>query len=142
MAKRKQTIENEKQFIESINNHKIDSTTKSKYRLTTQWKNFRKSFYIIGQKILKNGKKKDIIGIDYLTGSKLTKTFNLHHKGNQSDLYTSLDRNRYIALNNLSHKCIHYIYTQMCKDRTYLDRLTKLINEMGEMNNWTDFGKD
>lgn len=129
----------EKEFIESIKDKRITQEEKKKYRTTDIWKNFRKSFYIIGQKVLKNGKKKDIIGVDFLTHSKLSKNFNLHHKKLSSDKYTEIEnRDNFVSLNQESHECTHWFYTQMCKDRTFEERFLSLIHEMGELNDWKD----
>lgn len=136
--KKKEKLEEEKQFIESIKGKYLTGDLKKKFRETMFWKNFRGEFYIVDIKILKNGKKKFIIGVDYLTRNKLTKRFNLHHKKLDSRFYTELIKKYYVPLNPQSHECVHWFYTQCIKDPTFEKRFLDLIHEMLELNNFKD----
>ena len=132
-------LEEELSFVQSIKDKIINGEEKNKFRTTSIWKNFRNMFYIIGEKILKNGKKKEIIGVDYISHKPLSKRFNLHHLLLDPAKYTELNENNFIPLNPQMHDdVVHYLYSLMCKDREVLNRLSEVIYKMGEINNWKD----
>lgn len=136
--KKKEKQQKEKEFVKSLKGKYLTKKLKDLYRETDVWKQFRKSFYISGIKILKNGKSKEIINIDYFTGNKLTKRFNLHHLNLDSHFYTELEKENYIPLNPQSHDCLHWFYTQCCKDEYFEDRFLRIVHKMLSMNNFKD----
>lgn len=115
----------EKQFIESIKGQKIDGQTKGKFRLTDTWKNFRKYIH-------------DKYKVDYLTKRKLTKTWNCHHERFDSKLYTDLNEEFFLPLNNQQHDVLHIVISETIKDSTYLDRLCELVHKHIKLNDGKD----
>ena len=136
--KKKEKLEKEKQFIESLKGKYLDKETKDLFRETTIWKFFRMSFYFSGEKILKNGKKKRVINTDYFTRNKLSNRFNLHHLNLDSHFYTDLDSENFIPLNPQSHSCLHWFYTQSIKDKDFEKRFLEIIHKMQKLNNYKD----
>lgn len=136
--KKAEKLEKEKQFVESLKGKYLTSKLKELFRETSIWKCFRSTFYFSGEKELKNGKKKKIINVDYFTGNKLTKRFNLHHMDLNSEHYTNLIRENFIPLNPQSHDALHWFYTQCCKDEHFEDRFLKVVHKMLSMNNFKD----
>ena len=125
-------------FINQYKNKNINQDIKKKFRLTSVWKDFRKQLYIKEVKTLKNGKEKIICNVDELTLRPLKKEYQLHHCDLNSKHYFNLDKNNFALLNSASHDIVHTIYSEVCKDKQYLDRLINLINKMGELNDWKD----
>ena len=136
--KKKEKLEKEKQFIESLKGKYLDKETKDLFRETTIWKFFRMSFYFSGEKTLKNGKKKKVINTDYFTRNKLSNRFNLHHLNLDSHFYTDLDSENFIPLNPQSHDCLHWFYTQSIKDKDFEKRFLEIIHKMQKLNNYKD----
>lgn len=136
--KKKEKLEKEKQFIESLKGKYLNKLLKDSFRETTVWKGFRNSFYIKEKKKLKNGKEKLVINTDYFTGNKLTKRFNLHHLNLDSHFYTELNKEDFIPLNPQSHDCLHWFYTQCCKDDKFEDRFLRIVHKMLSMNEFKD----
>lgn len=131
-------IEDEKKFIESIKNKQIDGETKNKFRKTSFWKEFRKKHFIKEIKKLKNGKEKIISNVDEVTLRPLTKYFDLHHLNLNSQNYTNLDDSQFKSLNSKTHECIHWFYSEYCKDPTFKDRFLNVIELMYKINNGKD----
>ena len=115
----------EKQFIESIKGQKIDGKTKAEFRLTDTWKNFRKYIH-------------DKYKVDYLTKRKLTKTWNCHHERFDPKLYTDLNEEFFLPLNNQQHDVLHIVISETIKDPTYLDRLCELVHKHIKLNDGKD----
>lgn len=98
----------------------MNSSERAAFRRRKQWLEFRESFR----------KEKDA-----LTGSKLSKRFNLHHKCMIPEKYDDLsDRDAFSPLNSKSHDCIHFLYDYYIKDPEILDRLKKILEEMKQRN--------
>lgn len=131
-------LEEEKQFIDSIKNKQIDGETKNKFRKTSFWKEFRKKHFIKEIKKLKNGKEKIIPNVDEVTLRPLTKYFDLHHLNLNSQNYTNLDDSQFKALNSKTHECIHWFYSEYCKDSSFKDRFLNVIELMYKINNGKD----
>ena len=106
----------EKKFIESIKGQKIDGKIKAEFRKTDNWKNFRKYIH-------------DKYKVDYLTKRKLTKTWNCHHERFDPKLYTDLNEEFFLPLNNQQHYVLHVVISETIKDPTYLDRLCELVHK-------------
>ena len=123
---RKQLIEQkEKKFIESIKVQKIDGKIKAEFRKTDNWKNFRKYIH-------------DKYKVDYLTKRKLTKTWNCHHERFDPKLYTDLNEEFFLPLNNQQHDVLHVVISETIKDPTYLDRLCELVHKHIKLNDGKD----
>lgn len=95
------------------------------FRRSKVWKTFR-------EKLRKQQKK------DPVTGSPLTKTFNLHHLCLDPKEYSNIeDDSRFIGVNSTTHDVIHYFYgdSQRKHDwRTRLARITEILELMDEIN--------
>ena len=136
--KKKEKLEKEKRFIESLKGKYLDKEKKDLFRETTIWKSFRMNFYFSGEKTLKNGKKKKVINTDYFTGNKLSNRFNLHHLNLDSHFYTDLVSDNFIPLNPQSHDCLHWLYTQSIKDKDSERSFLEIIHKMQKLNNYKD----
>lgn len=128
----------EQQFIESIKDKQINSDIKNKFRQTSFWKEFRKKHFIKEIKKLKNGKEKVIPNIDEITLRTLTKYFDLHHLNLDSTKYTNLENSQFKSLNSKTHECIHWFYSEYCKDKAFKDRFLEVIELMYKINNGKD----
>jgi hypothetical protein len=124
--KRKEKERIEKEFIDSLKNKNITSEQKAKFRTTSFWKNFRNAL-------------KAKMKFDFLTGRKLTKTWNCHHRRTDSKLYTVLDEKNFMCLNNQMHDWWHITYEEMRKNPKFLDRVKiEVLKDLNE-NNWESF---
>lgn len=97
---------------------------KAKFRRRKEWKEFRKT--------MKKLKKYDAI-----TGSKLSKNFNLHHCDFNPEHYTNLDENNFECLNNMSHDTIHYFFGvpgQLKNWRLLILRTITILKKMERLN--------
>lgn len=116
-------LKEEKKLISSLRNRKIDSKLKGKFRSTSIWKDFRKTF----------SKRKDA-----LTGKKLNKGYNLHHLNLNPERYTDLTEGHFVPLNSASHDCIHFLYGYYRKDPEIIVRLVKILEKMKSLNDGKD----
>lgn len=128
----------EKKFIESIKGENIDGKLKGEFRKTSLWKAFRCKFYIKEQKLLKNGRKKDVKNDDAITLKPLNRTFNLHHMQLDSRKYTELNEKNFIPVNTQTHTFLHWLYSYYRKDPLILERLKKYLDQMCELNDFKD----
>lgn len=98
---------------------------KTVFRRSKAWKTFR-------EKIRKMQRK------DPVTGSPLTKGFNLHHLDLNPVNYTNIeDDSKFIGVNSTTHDVIHYFFgdSQRKNDwRTRLARITEILELMDELN--------
>lgn len=84
------------------------------FRRSKQWKTFR-------QKIRKNQKN------DPVTGSKLTKQYNLHHLDLNPKNYTNIeDETHFIGLNPTTHECLHFLFGDGQRKFDWRKRLKRL----------------
>lgn len=93
--------------------------SKSKFRATKEWKEFRKMI-IQEQKV------------DLITGSKLTKMANCHHLDMNAENYQNLIRDNFIALNPKSHDVIHFLFRPDWRER--LDKIKEILSVMELIN--------
>ena len=112
--KKKQKRKEEEDFVKSLFGKRLTSVLKNKFRETFIWKDFRNG--------LKQKRK-----VDFFTGRKLTKTWNCHHRRTDSRLYTDLNEDYYLALNNQMHSLYHICYEEMRKDPKFLRRIEEQI---------------
>lgn len=90
---------------------------------SNEWKKFRQE---IGNKTK----------TDLITGSKLLKGWNLHHKDLDAKHYTDISNSdNFIALNKKTHSFIHWLYNYYKKDNEIISRIVDLLDEMVELNN-------
>lgn len=98
---------------------------KRNFRNSKAWKNFRHE---------KNVEQK---GLDPITGCKLTKTGNVHHKILDEDKYKDIsDKDNFIMINSSTHDTIHWClrYIKKYGDLRVLDALYKEVVEESIMN--------
>lgn len=129
MTRQERKLENRKKilsYIESLKGKILTQKDKSKFRTTFVWNDFRDSM-----------KKK--YKVDALTGRKLTKTWNCHHRRSDSKLYTDLNEKYFLCLNNQQHDLYHIVYEEMLKNPDYLDNMKKLILEDIKTNKGESF---
>lgn len=62
----------------------------------------------------------------------LTRTFNLHHLSQDERFYDDLSRDRFVGLNDYSHRCVHYLYDIVVREGDYnvFERLQLIIQRM------------
>lgn len=85
--------------------------THEQFRKTKKWRDFR-------QKMRKKHK------YDYVTGSPLTKTWNLHHLNPLE--YELLEDDYFACLNYETHQCLHWLWGYENQRRDWRARLSKL----------------
>lgn len=83
----------------------------SAFRKTSTWKQFR-------QKMKRKSK------VDYVTGSPLTATFNLHHLNPYE--YENLSEEMFATLNFQTHDLLHFLWGYEDSRRPWRERLKKL----------------
>lgn len=123
--RRQEKLRKEQEFIDSIKGIHIDSKVKDLFRRTTIWKDFR------------NGLKKER-KVDYLTGRKLTKTWNCHHIRFDSRFYTSLEKEFFRCYNNQIHDLVHLCVSETIKNPDFMKRLTEEVNYHIKINDGKD----
>lgn len=110
-----------------------ESEMKAAFRRTKIWKDFRKKM------------KEKQNGVDQITGAKLTKTANLHHKYfATSDFYTDLsDEDDFIFINKQTHDAVHWIlrYVKKYGDLRVLDAFYDEIISEAIKNDFVDEDK-
>ena len=119
-AREKKNIE-ESMIVASMKGKPITSKEKNLFRTTSFWRNFRRS--------LKEKRK-----IDFLTGRKLTKTWNLHHMRFDPRLYTDLDEEYFMCLNNQMHELLHICISETMKNPHFLDKLREVVEYHIKLN--------
>lgn len=91
---------------------------KAKFRLTEQWKSFRK------------WKHNEQCGLDPITGSKLPKMAHLHHKNLNAAEYEDISHEEnFILLQPTTHKVIHWGLTQIKKLRS-MEIIERYVEEL------------
>lgn len=101
-----------------------NSAIKDKVRKSREWKEFR-------EKKLKEQK------IDPITGKKIQKGANLHHKCLDVNQYHILEDDRFVLLNRQTHEVLHWIYgnEKHKKDwKSILKGLQELCEDMDKYN--------
>ena len=70
--------------------------------------------------------------IDPISMRPLTRSFNLHHLSQDERYYDDLSRERFVGLNDYSHRCVHYLYDIVVREDDYnvLERLRLIIQQM------------
>ena len=95
--------------------------SKRNFRNSKAWKEFRHEMNI---------KQK---GIDPITGAKLTKGCNLHHRhitAGEDDYKDISNEDDFVMLNSMTHKMLHWTFTYYNKfGREFLDRIEEELNK-------------
>lgn len=99
--------------------------SKRKFRQSKEWKDFRQKM------------RKKCGGLDYITGHKLRKGYQVHHRNLNETKYAELEEDNFICCNNLTHKVIHWLYTYYQKDEAIIDRLKYEMELMKKINKET-----
>ena len=121
MARKKKREELD--FVKSLKDKAITSEEKGKFRKTSFWKDFKKSF---------DAK------FDFISGRKMPKKWQLHHMDLNPKNYTHLKKSNFIPLNGETHSIVHYIYGIYRKDKDVLKRLKFILDKMAKLNNGLD----
>ena len=95
---------------------------KTKFRTTKLWKEFRQ----------KMRDKQN--GLDYITGKKLNKFWNLHHLDMSIENYEKLEEDNFICLNKQMHETIHILFRYYKNDKDILNRIKQVLDKMIELN--------
>ena len=122
---KKEKLKKEQEFIKSCKGKYLNQQEKSKFRETTFWKEFRKG--------LKEKRK-----VDAITGRKLTKTWNCHHERFDSRLYTDLNDDYFLCLNNQMHDLLHVCVSETIKNPQFMKRLSEVVYYHIRLNNNKD----
>lgn len=101
---------------------KNNQKAKQKFRASKKWRDFREK--------IRNEQLTDPV-----TGANLTKMANLHHMDMNEEHYEDIsDESHFVFLNQLTHKCLHFLAHKDWKKR--LEGLTLLLERMAEINGW------
>ena len=96
---------------------------KREFRLSRQWKEFRKH---IAEKFNYR---------DPVSFKRLRKGYSVHHLDLDPDNYENLVEENFIPLNKLMHAVLHICYDYQKNDREFMDRLRMWVDKMVETNN-------
>ena len=118
-------LRKEQELISSLKGNIITGKLKELFRRTSVWNDFRKG--------LKNKRK-----VDFLTGRKLTKTWNCHHMRFDSRLYTDLDEKYFRCYNNQMHDLVHTCVSETIKNPDFMKKLTDEVNLHIKINEGKD----
>lgn len=97
---------------------------KQQFRTSKEWKEFRKRKFAEQQK-------------DPVTGSKLSKMANLHHKDLDETHYTDIsDENNFVLVNPKTHATIHFFFSKKYPKqwRKRIEEITKILEDMERIN--------
>jgi hypothetical protein len=97
----------------------MNSQERKRFRQTKRWLEFRKRL-IEEQKT------------DPITGNRLSKTANCHHKLLDYDRYTDLTEENFVILNKNSHDCVHFLFLKS-DPRAWRKRILALIRILKHM---------
>lgn len=71
---------------------------------------------------------------DEITLKPLRKGWALHHEDLDAENYGNLEGDDFLCVNNLTHRCIHWLYTYYKDDESILDRLECELERMKKLN--------
>ena len=95
---------------------------KTKFRASKKWKDFR-------DEMRKEQK------TDPVTGQKLTRMANLHHKDMDDSHYEDLsNKDNFVFLNQMTHKCVHFLFSKV-HPKQWRERIAALTTILEEMEN-------
>lgn len=123
-AERKKAKEDtDKVFMDSLKGKPLSSKEKEKFRSTSIWKNFKKSFTDL---------------IDPISLKRLPKRWQLHHMDLNPCNYTELRKKDFVPLNGTTHAMVHYLYGIYRHDKGVLKRLKRILDVMIKLNDGKD----
>ena len=101
----------------------MNKSERHKFRRSSVWRKWRlfvKKFYKCR---------------DYITGLKLTRTWNCHHMCMNPTKYDDIsDIDNFIPLNEDTHKFIHWLYNLWKYDHDIILRIKQVLDKMEELN--------
>ena len=115
----------EESLIASMKGNRVTGKVKEEFRRTSVWKEFR-------SRLRKERK------VDAITGRKLTKTWNLHHMRFDSRLYTELDEEWFMCLNNQMHEVLHICISETIKNPRFMKTLSDMVQKHISINEGKD----
>lgn len=96
---------------------------KNKVRKTPEWKEFREN-------LIKEQK------VDPITGKKLQKGANLHHRCLDVNQYHILEDDRFVLLNRQSHEILHFFYGDERHKKDWRTMVNGLIEQLELMDKY------
>ena len=123
--RKEEKLKKERAFIDSIKGMVIDGKIKELFRRTSIWTDFRKR--------LKAERK-----VDFLTGRKLTKTWNCHHMRFDPREYTDLDERYFRCYNNQIHDLVHLCVSETIKNPDFMKKLMEEVKYHIALNDGKD----
>ena len=98
----------------------VNQKLKTKFRGSKEWKEFRAHM-------------RDKQKVDPITGAKLTRMANLHHKDLNEDHYTDIsDESHFVFLNQAMHKTVHSLFLKS-DPKAWRKRVLALIRILKDM---------
>ena len=97
---------------------------KQKFRSTKKWKDFKSE--------LRKKQK-----VDPVTGAKLTRMANCHHKDLDESHYEDLsNEDNFVFLNKMTHDVVHFFFSRKfpTRWRERIKNISKILEEMEELN--------
>jgi hypothetical protein len=88
--------------------------SKRNFRNSKAWKEFRHKMNVLQH------------GIDPITGAKLAKGCNLHHRhisAGEDDYKDMSNEDDFVMLGSMCHKMLHFLYIYWKKDPSIMDRI-------------------
>lgn len=100
-----------------------NSDIKNKVRKTPEWKEFREN-------LIKEQK------VDPITGKKLQKGCNCHHRDLNIEHYDQFDNERQVMLNRQSHEILHFFYGDERHRKDWRTMVNGLIEQLELMDKY------
>lgn len=100
-----------------------NSNIKNKVRKTPEWKEFR-------EKLIKEQK------VDPITGKRIQKGANLHHRCLDVNQYHILEDDRFVLLNRQSHEILHFFYGDERHKKDWRTMVNGLIEQLELMDKY------
>lgn len=110
--------------VSARKNGKSTQAEKRKFRASREWKEFR-------------DKMREKQKVDPVTGQKLTRMANLHHKCLDEEKYEDIsDEDNFVFVNHLTHKVIHFFFSKSNPSqwRERWERLKPILESMEKIN--------
>ena len=101
-----------------------EQTAKRRFRASKKWKEFR-------DRIRKKQQ------VDPVTGQKLTRMANLHHKDMYGDYEDLRDEDKFVFLNQATHDCVHFLFLK-ARPHEWRERLRRIIPILEEMEKYSE----
>lgn len=96
---------------------------KTKFRSSKAWKDFKQVI------------KAEQGGKCAVTGGKLTRTANLHHKDLDASHYADIsDKTHFVFLSNTAHETVHWLWRSRLGWRTVMKNIATILEDMESIN--------